>query len=76
MTTKEWKELRNSEKSSTMDEFQKTEYFKRYCEFMYDRNNIRNCAECPENIGDEGYNRYLCGQYRCWVAMHCNHGGI
>lgn len=47
--------------------------YKEYREFMYDKKNIRNCRECPENNGErdlEGL-RLPCGQYNCWVAVHC-----
>lgn len=43
-----------------------------YTEFMYNRNNIHNCENCPENKGrgKRDYDdRWPCLQYHCWVAL-------
>lgn len=38
---------------------------------MYDPDNIRNCDECPNNMGcDDFQHRLPCGQWHCWVAIH------
>lgn len=45
-----------------------------YKAFMYDKNNIHKCSGCPENkemSNDASGNRLPCGQYNCWVAIHC-----
>ena len=45
---------------------------KQYREFMYHKNNVRKCEGCPENEGFSNYqDRLPCGQYRCWVTVHC-----
>ena len=45
---------------------------KAYCDFMYDRKNIRNCAQCPENHEYDSFqDRLPCGQWHCWVTRHC-----
>lgn len=44
-----------------------------YIEFMYNPNNIRNCANCPENNGcasSDCERKLPCGQYNCWVSVH------
>ena len=41
-----------------------------YIDFMCNEENIRNCAECPENHGcDSWQDRLPCGQWHCWVAI-------
>lgn len=31
-----------------------------------------NCASCSENRDmDDWQDRYPCGQWHCWVTMHC-----
>lgn len=43
-----------------------------YVDFMYNKDNIRNCECCPENRNfDDWQDRYPCGQWRCWVYIHC-----
>lgn len=46
---------------------------KAYLDFMYNRENIGKCAECPENRGGDGHeaNGHPCGQQNCWVLIHC-----
>lgn len=48
----------------------------KYCKFMFDYKNIRNCKVCPENKGIQSQreNQLPCGQYHCWVALSCNRG--
>lgn len=53
---------------------------KAYIEFMYDKNNICNCSECPENPGvifgkpsNTLFDGRPCGQQNCWVTCHVNH---
>ena len=40
-------------------------------EYLYNPENIKRCVGCPENIGCTGINQLPCGQYHCWVALHC-----
>ena len=46
---------------------------KDYVNFMNDRNNSHCCDRCPENNGFDSWpgNRLPCGQFHCWVDMHC-----
>lgn len=47
---------------------------KDYFDFMFDKANIRNCKECPENDGfkpGSNSNTLPCGQYHCWVSVYC-----
>ena len=45
---------------------------KGYREFMYNPENIRHCEGCPQNEGyDDFQHRLPCGQWRCWVELHC-----
>lgn len=48
--------------------------FKKYYEFMYNKENIHNCSGCPENNGERDFDglRFPCGQYHCWVEVYCN----
>lgn len=41
-----------------------------YSKFMSNKENIYNCENCPMNEGFE--NVLPCGQYNCWVEIHCN----
>lgn len=41
-----------------------------YKAFMYNPDNVRNCLECPENIGNSS--NLPCGQQNYWVSCHCN----
>lgn len=42
-----------------------------YKAFMYDKGNVHNCANCPENRMENRSNNQLpCGQYHCWVELH------
>lgn len=50
------------------DMFRKKEVIEHF-EFMYNPDNIGNCANCPNNIGHDGENP--CGQSKCWVECHC-----
>lgn len=45
-------------------------------EFLYDPDNVHNCLFCFLNGGfTPGPDDKLpCGQYHCWVAVHCNGG--
>lgn len=50
------------------------QYKEEVIEFLYNKDNIRRCYECPYNEGfDPGPNGIVlkCGQYHCWVALHC-----
>ena len=39
--------------------------------FLFNKENILNCAECPYNIGSSDWqNRKPCGQQNCWVELH------
>lgn len=45
-----------------------------YINFMFNKENSKNCSECPENRemnSNDGELRYPCGQYNCWVDVHC-----
>lgn len=45
---------------------------KEYLEFMYNPDNARNCEECPESRKyDDFQHRLPCGQWHCWVELHC-----
>ncbi len=42
--------------------------------FMYDPENKFRCDDCPENRGNFSHNlngQYECGQFHCWVSIHC-----
>lgn len=39
---------------------------------MFNKDNIRNCENCPENREmSDWQNRLPCGQQNCWVDIHC-----
>ena len=41
-------------------------------DFLHDEDNILNCEECPYNRGfDDFQHRLPCGQYHCWIDLHC-----
>lgn len=43
-----------------------------YREFMYTEDNSHRCENCPENREmDDNWNKCPCGQYHCWVDIHC-----
>jgi len=45
-----------------------------YLEYMTCKDNAYQCDKCIENRNfDDGasHNRYPCGQYNCWVVLHC-----
>ena len=44
-----------------------------YLHFMQTPENERNCPSCPENKGFSEWpgHRLPCGQFHCWVTMHC-----
>lgn len=47
-----------------------------YLAWLYNRDNICKCERCPDNEGfDAGISgsRFPCGQFHCWVAIHCRH---
>lgn len=45
---------------------------KSYLEFMTNPDNKRNCSKCPANEGfSDWQDRYPCGQWSCWVTLHC-----
>ena len=49
-------------------------YADAYREFMYDPDNHYNCKKCPENRNAPvgfNFNILPCGQYHCWVDLHC-----
>lgn len=50
-----------------------TEEIKRkYLDFMCNPENSHNCENCPENKRDDGWQgRWPCGQWHCWVNLHC-----
>ena len=40
---------------------------------LLERSNEYNCKECCYNIGCDSFqNRYPCGQWNCWVTVHCD----
>lgn len=44
-----------------------------YVKFMTSRENVMNCEKCPMNEGfDSWQDRKPCGQFRCWVKIHCS----
>ena len=52
------------------------EYNDEYIRFMNNANNSHNCTKCPENAGFDPWpgNRLPCGQFHCWVDLHCDEG--
>lgn len=43
-----------------------------YRVFMYNKENIYNCSECPENKKLGSYNgSNPCGSMNCWVQSNC-----
>lgn len=45
---------------------------KEYLKFMNDPENSHRCDECPENNGCSNWqNKLPCGQWKCWVDLHC-----
>lgn len=44
-----------------------------YQDFMYNPENIEQCDCCPENQGFSSWpgHRLPCGQFNCWVVLHC-----
>ena len=40
-------------------------------EFLYNKDNICNCEHCPYNEGMSHESGNPCGQYNCWVEIHC-----
>ena len=42
-------------------------------DFLYNPENIEQCDGCPmnQNAGEWPFNRLPCGQFRCWVDLHC-----
>lgn len=47
------------------------EKLKEYREFMFNPDNIENCAECPERGNNNRGFGLPCGQQNCWVRVHC-----
>jgi len=40
-------------------------------EFLFTKENVCNCNECPYNEGfDNWQNQLPCGQWHCWVSIH------
>jgi len=40
---------------------------------LLDEDNYMNCTECPYNEEfDDWQNRLPCGQWHCWVDVHCH----
>ena len=40
-------------------------------EFLYNKDNVCNCNECPYNEGFDNWEGKLpCGQQNCWVTVH------
>lgn len=44
---------------------------KELLDFLTDKRNIERCSDCPYDMGCTGYNQLPCGQYHCWVVVHC-----
>ncbi len=44
-----------------------------YRKFMNNPENSHNCANCPENYNASAWpgHRLPCGQFHCWVDLHC-----
>ena len=69
----------DSEKGGLLVEEERWETWKptqtqrEYVRWMYNPENLYNCEECPENHGFSPWpeTRKPCGQFRCWVAIHC-----
>ena len=60
LTPQEWDELYDKDRET---------WKCLYLDFMYNRKNITNCENCPENDGYD-CNGHKCGQQCCWVAIH------
>ena len=45
-----------------------------YKDFMYNPENVGHCEGCPENRDFSSWpgHRLPCGQFHCWVAVHCD----
>lgn len=45
-----------------------------YREWIFNPANSHNCAECPHENGFDSWpgDRLPCGQFNCWVDIHCN----
>ena len=47
-------------------------YEDEYKKFMYNKENRFKCSKCPVNRHfDDWQDRYPCGQWNCWVDIHC-----
>lgn len=42
-------------------------------QFLYNEDNAHKCDKCPYAgaYGEKTNGRLQCGQYRCWVTVHC-----
>jgi len=50
-----------------------TKMISEYIKFMCNPYNYKKCDECPANDDCSSWpgNRLPCGQFYCWVEMHC-----
>lgn len=48
--------------------------YDKYVESINNPKNKHNCEKCPENAGFDSWpgNRLPCGQFHCWVELHCD----
>lgn len=44
------------------------EFLAEYSDFMYNKDNVRNCDYCPMNYSFKS--SLPCGQQNCWVVCH------
>lgn len=61
------------EREVEIEELEISEVLNEYVRWMCNPDNLYNCEECPENHGFSRWpeTRKPCGQFRCWVAIHC-----
>ena len=55
------------------EELEIAEVLNEYVRWMCNPDNLYNCEDCPENHGFSRWpeTRKPCGQFHCWVAIHC-----
>ena len=63
----------DSEPEVEIEELEIAEVLNEYVRWMCNPDNLYNCEDCPENHGFSRWpeTRKPCGQFRCWVAIHC-----
>ena len=56
-----------------IEELEIVEALNEYVRWVYNPDNLYNCEDCLENHGFSRWpeTRKPCGQFHCWVAIHC-----